>query len=144
MKSLLRKIILPALIGMSASGVAHAQRPDCDKEPAACIRRAAAETAAFIDECGKAFPDSKAGFDDALERWSLRKLQIPGIEDAIQPGSQERLTLGRKAAVYMRSVGAYQREIECSSRYAMLRSKEPQLRADFVNLPPDPLERYLK
>ena len=144
MKSFLRRLVFPLLIGMAAHAVARAQTADCYNDRAACIGRAAAETAAFVDECGKAYPESKSEFDTALAQWSVRKLGIPGVEEAMKPSSLGRIALGKKAAKYMKSVGSYQREIECVGRMVMLKSQVPRLRADFVALPPDPLEPYIK
>ncbi len=129
---------------MALPGAASAQGPDCSKDPDGCIRLAAAEAAAYVDECGKTFPDSKDKLDNALARWSVRRLLIPGLEEAIKPGSLDRVTLGKKAAAYLKSVASYEREIECVGRFAMLKSKEPKLYADFISLPRDPLERYIK
>ena len=144
MKSSALELVCAALIALASSAAVAAAAPDCTTDREACIRLAAAETAAFIDECGKTYPESKADFDAALARWSLRKLQIPGVEDALKPGSADRVALRKKAATYMKSVGDYEREIECSSRMATLKSREPKLRADSVRLPKDPLEPYIK
>jgi hypothetical protein len=144
MKSLVCKLVFPLLIGMAVPAVVSAQTQDCDKDRAACIGRAAAETAAFVEECAKAYPESKEELEAALAQWSVRKLGIPGVEEAMKPASLGRIALGKKAARYMKSVGSYQREIECVGRMAMLKSKEPKLRADFVSLPPDLLEPYIK
>jgi hypothetical protein len=139
-----RKLIIPLLLWMALPGAALAQGPDCSKDPDGCIRLAAAEAAAYVDECGKTFPESKADLDNALARWNVRSLLIPRLEDAIKPGSPDRVALAKKAAVYLKSVGSYEREIECAGRFAMLKSREPKLYADFISLPRDPLERYIK
>ena len=142
-RRLIRKLIIP-LLWMALPVAASARGPDCSKDPDGCIRLAAAEAAAYVDECGKTFPDSKVGLDNALAQWSVRKLRVPGLEDAIKPGSADRIALGKKAAAYLKSVASYEREIECVGRFAMLKSREPRLYADFIDLPSDPLERYIK
>jgi len=139
---LIRKLVLPVLIAMAAQDALSADAPDCNNELAACIRLAAAETAAFVDECGKVFPASKAELDTALARWSIRKLRIAGVDAAMKPDAPERVALGRKAAAYLKSVGSYEREIECTGRMAVLKNKEPRIRSDFISLPKDPLEPY--
>lgn len=140
--SLIRNLVLPVLIALTAQDALSAGAPDCSQDAAACLRLAAAETAAFVDECGKIFPASKAELDTALARWSIRKLRIAGVEAAMKPGSPERVALGKKAAAYLKSVGSYEREIECTGRMAVLKNKEPRIRSDFVRLPTDPLEPY--
>jgi hypothetical protein len=144
MKSFVCKLVFPAMAALALPGAVFAQGAGCDKDLAACVARAAAETAAFVEECGRAYPESKPQLDAALAQWSVRRLKIPGVEESLRPDSLSRIALGKKAAAYMKSVGAYQREIECTARMAMLKSKEPRLRADFVSLPPDPLEPYRK
>jgi hypothetical protein len=144
MKSFVCKLVFPLLAGLAVPSAASAQAASCDKDLAACIARAAAETAAFVEECGKLYPESKPDFDAALAQWSVRRLKIPGVEEALRSDALGRVGLAKKASSYMKSVGSYQREIECTARMAMLKSKEPRLRADFVSLPPDPLERYIK
>src|SRR5450631_629629 len=88
-----RKLIIPLLLWMALPGAALAQGPDCSKDPDGCIRLAAAEAAAYVDECGKTFPESKADLDNALARWNVRSLLIPRLEDAIKPGSPDRVAL---------------------------------------------------
>jgi hypothetical protein len=144
MKSFVCKLVLPLLAGLALPGVACAQATECDRDLAACIARAAAEMAVFVEECGKMFPESKPDLDAALAQWSVRRLKIPGVEEALRPDALSRVALAKKASGYMRSVGSYQREIECTGRMAMLKSKEPRLRADFISLPPDPLGPYRK
>ena len=95
--SLIRNLVLPFLIALTAQDALSADAPDCSRDAAACIRLAAAETAAFVDECGKVFPASKAELDTALARWSIRKLRIAGVEAAIKPGAPDRVALGKKS-----------------------------------------------
>lgn len=140
--SLIRNLVVPLLIALTAQDALSAGAPDCSQDAAACIRLAAAETAAFVDECGKVFPASKAELETALARWSIRKLRIAGVDAAMRPDAPERVALGRKAAAYLKSVGRYEREIECTGRMAVLKNKEPRIRSDFVRLPTDPLEPY--
>jgi hypothetical protein len=143
MSSPMRNLVLTVLLAMAAQDAFSADSLDCSKELAACLRLAAAETAAFVDECGKLYPESKSGLDTALARWSIRKLRIAGVDAAMKPGSPDRVALGKKAAAYLKSVGSYEREIECTGRMAVLKNKEPRIRSDFVNLPKDPLEPYM-
>ena len=141
--SLIRNLGIPFLIlVVTAHDALSAGVPDCSQDAVACIRLAAAETAAFVEECGKVFPPSKAELDTALAGWSILKLRIAGVEEAMKPGSPERLALGKKAAAYLKSVGSYEREIECTGRMAVLKNKELRIRSDFVLLPTDPLEPY--
>ena len=144
MNSFFCKTVFAVLIALAATGARSAPVPDCGNEPEACIRLAAAETAAYVDECAKLFPDSRDEFTTALAKWSVRKLRIPGLEEALKPGSADRVAMGKKAAAYLKSVGNYERDIECNNRLAVLKNKEPRLRSDFVVLPDDPLEPYVR
>jgi len=100
--------------------------------------------ATYADECGKAFPDRRADFNAALANWRVLKLPMRGVNDAIKPGSLQRIVLGKKVAPYLKSIGAYEREIECFGRLAMLKSTQPRLFADSVILPRDALARYME
>ncbi|HKB81776.1 MAG TPA: hypothetical protein VKD04_01070 [Burkholderiales bacterium] len=144
MTPLTRHLIVPALIWVTLPGAASAQALDCNKDLDACILWAAAEVATYVDECGKILRDSKVDLDAAYARWSVLKLPIPGLQEAIKPDSPIRLALGKKVAPYLKSIGSYEREIECSGRLAMLKSRQPRLYADSISLPKDPLDRYVK
>ncbi len=144
MNAFVRKLAVPALLALAAPGVEAAQNPDCSKQPETCIALAVVETAAYADECAKLYPESRDEFARSLARWSVRKLQIPGVEEALEPGSADRVALAKRAAAYLKSVGSYQREIECNGRLAVMKNKEPRLRSDYFVLPPDPLEPYIR
>jgi len=144
MTAYIRRFIVAALLSMVVPGAASAQVPDCDKDLDGCIRWAVAEVATYADECGKTFPGRRADFDAALAGWRVLKLPIPGLIDATKPGSLQRLVLGRKVAPYLKSIGAYEREIECFGRLAMLKNTQPRLYADSVVLPRDALARYME
>ncbi len=144
MTPLTRSLIVPALVWMAMPGVASAQAPDCNKDLVACIRLAVAEVATYVDECGKILRDSKDDLDIAFAEWSVLKLPIPGLDEAINPDSPSRVALRKKVAPYLKSIGSYEREIECFGRLAMLKSKQPRLFADSISLPEDALEPYIK
>lgn len=141
MTAFIRRFVVAALF---LPGAASAQVADCDKDLDACIRWAVAEAATYADECGKAFPDRRADFDAALANWRVLKLPMRGPNEAIKPGSLQRIVLGRKVVPYLKSIGAYEREIECFGRLAMLKSAQPRLFADSVILPRDALARYME
>lgn len=61
---------------------------DCNKDLDARIRLVVAQTATFIEECGSAYPRSKADFDSAFMSWSVLKLPIPRINEALDPKSE--------------------------------------------------------
>ena len=144
MTAFIRRFMVAALLSTALPDAASAQVPDCDKDLDGCIRWAVAEVATYADECGKTFPDRRADFDAALANWRVLKLPIRGLNDAIKPGSLQRIVLGRKVVPYLKSIGAYEREIECFGRLAMLKSKQPRLYADSVILPRDALARYME
>jgi hypothetical protein len=144
MTAFIRRFIVAALLWTALPGAASAQVPDCDKDLDACIRWAVAEVATYADECAKTFPDRRADFDAALANWRVLKLPIRGLNDAIKPGSLQRITLARKVAPYLKSIGAYEREIECFGRLAMLKNTQPRLYADSVILPGNALARYME
>ena len=52
--------------------------------------------------------------------------------------------LDRKVVPYLNSIGAYEREIECFGRLAMMKSMQPRLFADSIILPRDALARYIE
>ncbi len=144
MTALIRRYMVAALLCTALPGTASAQVPDCDKDLDACIRWAVAEVATYVDECGKAFPGRRPDFDAALANWPVLKLPMRGLDDAIKPGSLQRIVLDRKVVPYLKSIGAYEREIECFGRLAMMKSTQPRLFADSVILPRDALARYLE
>ena len=144
MNLLTRSVILPALIWMAWPATASAQTLDCDKDRDACLRFAVAEVATFVEECGKILRDSKPELDAAFAQWSVLKLPIPGLAEAIKSDAPGRVALRKKVAPYLKSIGAYEQEIECQGRLAMMKNKQPTLRTDSLRLPRDPLEPYIK
>jgi hypothetical protein len=144
MTAFIHRFMVAALLCMALRGAASAQVPDCDKDLDACIRWAVAEVATYADECGKTFPDRRADFDAALANWRVLKLPMRGLNEAIKPGSLQRIVLARKVVPYLKSIGAYERKIECFGRLAMLKSTRPRLFADSITLPRDALARYME
>ena len=121
---------------------ALAQPSDCTANADACVRWAIAEVATFVDECGKLYPDAKPRFDSLMSRWSVLKLPIAQLEEALDPKSASRITLSNRIAPYLRRIPAYEREIECVGRMELLESTQPALISDSVQLPRDALGKY--
>jgi hypothetical protein len=140
----IRKLIAATLFCMALPANASIQAPDCEKELDACLRWAIAEVATYVDECGKILPASKTPLDAAFTQWSVLKFPIPGLDAAIKAGSTQRVALGKKVGPYLKGLMSYEREIECSGRLAMLKSRPPRLSADSINVPRNSLEPYLK
>lgn len=138
--TLMRTLILPPLLWMAWP--AFAQSPDCATDREACIRLAVTEAAVYVEECGKILPAEKAKLDAALAQWKVLKLPIPGVVDAARPDAPGRSALARKVGTYLKSIGSYERDIECQGRRAMLENQRPTLRSDTVLLPRDVLEPY--
>jgi hypothetical protein len=139
--TLMRTLILPPLLWMAAP--VFAQAPDCATEREACIRLAVMEAAIYVEECGKIMPDARARLEAALAQWAVLKLPIPGVIDAAKPNAPGHGALARKVGAYLKSIGSYERDIECLGRLAMMKNKTPTLRSDTVSLPRDVLEPYL-
>ena len=76
--------------------------------------------------------------------WSVLKLPIPGINEALDSKSEIRTTLSKAIGPYLKRIPSYEREIECVGRLEMVRSAEPKLQGDSARLPPNALSRYLK
>ena len=136
--------MIVVVLWIAIPAAAAAPSPDCGKNLKACLRWAVAEAATYAQECGKRFPASRTSLDAAFARWKVLTLPIPGLDEAIKPASLERLALGKRVSAYLDAVMPYEREIECSSRLAMLLSAQPRLFADSVTLPKEALEPYLK
>jgi len=117
---------------------------DCNKDLDACVRLVVAETATFIEECGSAYPRSKAELDSAFMSWSVLKLPIPRINEALDPKSEMRTALSKTIALYLKKIPNYEREIECVGRLEMLQSSTPKLQGDSAKLPLNALHKYLK
>lgn len=117
---------------------------DCNKDLDACVRLVIAETATFIEECGNAYPSSKVALDAAFMNWSVLKLQIPGVEEALDTKSEIRSSLSKAIGPYLKRIPSFEREIECISRLEMVRSPKPKLLGDSVRLPPNALSRYFR
>lgn len=142
-KALTGNLILAALLWTAWPAHAANETPDCAKDREACIRLAVMETAAYVEECGKILPAAKAELDSALAQWEVLKLRIRGVGEAVKADAPGRSALGKKIGVYLKSIGSYERDIECQGRLAMLKNKRPTLRSDTVPLPRNPLEPYL-
>lgn len=138
MRAFLAALSVLSLIPSASAAV------DCNKDLDACIRLVVAETAAFIEECGNAYPSSKASLDSAFTSWSVLKLPIPGLSEALDPQSEMRTTLSKAIGPYLKRIPSYEREIECVGRLEMVRSIEPKLKGDSARLPPNALSRYVK
>lgn len=110
----------------------------------AAVRMVITETAVFVDECGLQFPEHKAMLDSAFANWAVLKLPIPDLAIALDPSSPDRVEFARAIGPYLRRIPPIEQEIECSVRYQMLISEEPQLGGDSARLPPDVLERYAR
>lgn len=117
---------------------------DCNKDLDACVRLVVGETATFIEECGNAYPSSKANLDSAFMNWNVLKLPIPGIKEALDTKSEMRTTLSKAIGPYLKRIPSYEREIECVGRLEMVQSSEPKLQGDSARLPPNALAKYLK
>jgi hypothetical protein len=128
--SSLRRLLLALPVFSLAAGASGAG-PDCNADPDACVRQVIAETAVFMHACGDAFPDSRAVFDTALRNWSVLKLSIPRLNEALAPD-----------APLQASLRDTEKAIECSGRLEMVRSAVPTLSGDSARLPPDALARY--
>jgi hypothetical protein len=116
--------------------------PNCNEDLDACVRLVVAETAAFVDECGNLYPKFKTEIDAAFKKWSVLKLPIPGIEEALNPKSQLRMTMAESLLPYLKRIPSYEKEIECSRRLQMVQTPEPTLSGDSVRLPPNALKKY--
>jgi hypothetical protein len=131
------------LASATITGLAAAAEPTAPDIDAA-VRKVIAETAVFVEECGKVFPDAKPRLDAAFADWVVLKLPIPGVADVVRADSPERLALSRSIGPYLQRIPGHEKEIECSGRYQVLLSKEPQLGGDSAPLPPNVLDRYRK
>jgi hypothetical protein len=136
--------ILMLSTGVRAANTAPPATMNCDVDLDACVRTVIAENFVFADECGKAYPRSRAEMDSALQRWTVLKLKIPGIEEALEPKSKLRSQLRDAVTPYFKRIPDYEREIECAGRLEMLRSAEPKLQGDFARLPNGVLRKYAR
>jgi hypothetical protein len=118
--------------------------PNCNKDLDACVRLVVAETAAFVEECGNIYPKSKTEIDAAFKKWSVLKLPIPGIEEALNPKSQLRISMAESVSPYLKRIPSVEKEIECSGRLEMVQTPDPTLFGDSVRLPPNALKKYEK
>jgi hypothetical protein len=75
----LRSVISGSVLWFALAAVASAEPLDCTADPDACVRTLIAETAVFMEACGKAFPQSRNGIDAAMKRWVVLKLAIPRL-----------------------------------------------------------------
>jgi len=91
----------------------------------------------------KVFPESRDDLVAALAQWSVRKLRIPGVEEAIKPGSADRVAAWEAGRRLPEVRGSYERDHRKGAGRLQM-NKEPRLRADFVVLPRGPLEPYIK
>ena len=138
---------LRVLIGSAAAFACTATASDvldCKADADSCIRTLVAETAVFVEECGKAYPASKDALDSVFKNWGLLRLPIPRLSEALDSTSPLRHELSSQIAPYLKRIPSYEREIECSGRVEMIRSVPFDLRGDSARLPPGALERYSK
>lgn len=131
-------------VALVASDTLALQRPDCNVDIDACVRLAIAETATFMEECGKVHPETKVHLDAALLNWSVLKLPIPKLEEALNPKSEVRMALSDIIDPYLKRIPPHEQDIECSGRVEWMRSKEPMLGAGSVQLPKNTLRKYAK
>jgi len=123
---------------------ALARGPDCGKDLDACVAYAVAENAAFIDECGKAFPKAKDAMERAFRAWPVLLLPIPGVPEIASPDHELRLSLAEKIGPYLRAITTAERQSECTTRFQMMLARPPTLKADSVVLPDGVLRQYEK
>jgi hypothetical protein len=123
---------------------ASAQVLDCKADPDSCIRSLVAETAVFIEECGKAFPTSKVALESLFNNWGLLRLSIPQLAEATNSASPLRVKLSAQIAPYLERIPSYEKEIECTGRVEMIRKVPFELRGDSAKLHPGELEKYTK
>lgn len=138
------RAVLAALSFFSLMPHALATALNCNEDLDACVRMVIAETATFIEECGNSYPQSKTDLDFAFRNWSVLKLSIPAIEEALDAKSQLRTTLSKAVAPYLKRIPSHEREIECVGRLNMVRNPEPKLQGDSAPLPPNALSKYAK
>jgi hypothetical protein len=81
-------------------------------------------------------------FDTALRNWSVLKLSIPKLNEALAPDAPLQASLRDTVVAYLKRIPADEKAIECSGRLEMVRSAVPTLSGDSARLPPDALARY--
>lgn len=141
-KYLLGALTFTAVAGL-LPGIAQAS-PDCKADLDLCVRTVIAETAVFMNECGKLYSASRTNIDTAFRQWPVLKLPIPGLKEALDMDAPLQASLREHIAPYLKRIPAYEREIECSGRLEMVRSAEPKLGGDSARLPPGALDKYRK
>ena len=117
---------------------------DCTKDLDECARTLVAETAGFITECGRAYPAAQELFDKAFKNWPVLKLQIPGLQEVIDPASPMHEKWSINAADYLKTLAPDKRAAECSGRLATLTTREPSLTGSSARLPANALKAYEK
>lgn len=131
-------------IAIACPSPSMAQGDGCAVDLDQCVRQAVLETAAFVDACAVLMPSSKAPMDAAFASWTVRSLPVPGLPAALEQGNPERAKLRQHVMSYLKRIPAHEVEIECGGRWEMMKSTQPRLVADSVDLPPDALARYRK
>jgi hypothetical protein len=122
----------------------YAEDSACSSNVDACVLCVIAETATFIAECGAEYPQHKAGFDSAFRDWSVLKLSIPGLDEALDEKSPLRISMREAIVAYFKRIPAQEKDIECVGRLEMVRNPKPTLRGDSATLPPNALDKYAK
>src|SRR4029077_13036341 len=109
-----------------------------------CVRTLVAETAVFVEECGKTYPGSQRVLDAAFSNWGVLRLPVPQLSEALDRTTALRVKLSAQIAPYLKRIPSYEREIECSGRLEMMQRVPFELRGDSAKLPPGALEKYSK
>ncbi|MYM25292.1 hypothetical protein GTP46_21920 [Duganella sp. FT135W] len=135
---------LLAILLLSFSPLVFGAHGPCDEDLDRCVIRVIAETATFFDECAKSYPKNKSEIEAAFQAWSVLKLPIPGLEEALNQNSQLRQSLARDVGPYFARIPGYEKEIECIGRIEMVRNPTPTLQGDSAKLPADALSKYAK
>ena len=117
---------------------------DCKADPDACVRTLIAETAVFMEVCGKAFPQSKNAIDAAFQRWVVLGLAIPRLDEAMAHDSALQVGLRESVTPYFERIPADEKAIECEGRLEMILNPEPTIAGDSAKMLPDALRRYEK
>lgn len=140
----LRSVIGGSVFWFALAAVASAEPLDCTADPDACVRTLIAETAVFMEACGKAFPQSRNGIDAAMKRWVVLKLAIPRLDEAMAHDSALQVGLRKSVTSYFEQIPDDEKAIECEGRIETLLSPTPAIAGDSAKLPPDALRKYEK
>ena len=135
---------LAAVAIAQSAGAAGSEPLDCKADVDSCVRSLIAETAVFVEECGKAFPGAKKTLDLAFKNWGVLRLPIPRLSEALDQATPLRTGLSAQIAPYLQRIPGDEPVIECSGRLEMIQSIPFELRGDSAKLPAGALEKYSK